>query len=560
MMRAFHPGAEDGDRTASGDRSWVAWGALGGPRAQEPAYDVFDPIASGGMATVHLGRRRTASGCSGIVAVKRLHPHLAADPDFTVMLVDEARLSARVRHPNVVSVRDVVHQGGLALVMDYVHGASLAELVRAARAQGERVRPSIASAIVCDALEGLHAAHEALGEDGAPLLLVHRDVSPHNILVGVDGAARILDFGVAKARVRVHVTREGIIKGKLAYMAPEQLEGQATRRTDVLAAGIVLWELLSGRRMYEGVDEEIQMIGAISLRKAPPLDALAPELPASVSLLVERALRKSPEERFSTAAEMARALRQALPPAPPVEVGAWVHHLVGPILARRAQRIASIELGEPAPRKLAHHDLTPGSERDRPSSPLHSARPLTMGDDSRRTATIDAPLRRPGKHRGWRARGAPRGGAPLRRRRRRDDAKQGAPRVQREGRFTAALPRRRERCARGTRSPEHRGAASLPRRRPTAHPTETEVVGRAAGAPPAPAASRLRERARARAQRPPGACRGCRCLPTQHVFSTPAPPKVTAQPARGTQRKPSCDPPWEKDASGILRVKKGCLR
>ena len=196
-------------------------------------YAICDAIASGGMATVHLGRLIGPVGFSRTVAVKRLHPQFAHDPDFTSMFLDEARLAARVQHPNVVPTLDVVLANDeLLLVMEYVRGEALSRLVRAARERGERLPPRIVGAIASGALQGLHAAHEAVDEKGRPLGLVHRDMSPQNILVGVDGTARVLDFGIAKAEGRAHATREGQVKGKLLYMPPEQLQGKAACRDD----------------------------------------------------------------------------------------------------------------------------------------------------------------------------------------------------------------------------------------------------------------------------------------------------------------------------------------
>src|SRR5580700_4657373 len=161
-------------------------------------YAIFGKIASGGMASVHFGRLLGAAGFSRTVAIKRLHPHLADEPEFLSTLIDEARLAARIHHPNVVPTLDVESaEGELLVVMEYVRGESLARLLRAESARGRRLPLSIASAIVIGALHGLHAAHEATSDRGAPLGIVHRDVSPHNILVGVDGMARVIDFGVA---------------------------------------------------------------------------------------------------------------------------------------------------------------------------------------------------------------------------------------------------------------------------------------------------------------------------------------------------------------------------
>src|SRR5262249_55930470 len=161
----------------------------------------------------------------------RLRPHLADEPEIVASFAEEARLAARVRHPNVVTMLDIVSKAGEAfLVMDYVEGVSLASLVKACAARGEPVPPPVAAALVAQALHGLHAAHEARNEAGEMLNLVHRDVSPHNVLVGVDGVARVVDFGVAKAIGRQQTTRDGRIKGKLGYMAPEQLAGRAVTR------------------------------------------------------------------------------------------------------------------------------------------------------------------------------------------------------------------------------------------------------------------------------------------------------------------------------------------
>jgi serine/threonine protein kinase len=218
-------------------------------------YAIHAEFASGGMAAVYFGRLLGAAGFARTVAIKCLHPQFARDPEFVDMFLDEARLAARIRHPNVVQTLDVVQAGReIFLVMDYVHGESLANLLKRAQARGQKVPVAIATKIIQHALFGLEAAHDATNERGEPLHLVHRDMSPHNVLVGADGVARVLDFGIAKAGGRAQVTRDGQLKGKLSYVAQEQLnsEHEIDRRADVYAAAATLWEALTGRRLVQG--------------------------------------------------------------------------------------------------------------------------------------------------------------------------------------------------------------------------------------------------------------------------------------------------------------------
>jgi serine/threonine-protein kinase len=306
-------------------------------------YALYDELAAGGMATVRYGRLLGSAGFSRTVVVKRLHPKHARDPRFRAMLLDEARLAARIRHRNVVPTLDVVwEEGELFVVLEYAHGETLGRLLRATSESGGTVDWRIAGAILSDVLHGLHAAHEAKSERGEPLGLVHRDVSPQNVVVCADGIARVLDFGIAKAAGRLFETQAGIIKGKLPYMPPEQLRGEASRRTDVFAAAVVLWEALTARRLFTGESDAEIMASVAALPVEPPSRIVA-GLPTAIDAVVQRGLERDPARRFETARDMALALEACGPFAPPSEVGAWVERVAGAALAERSRRIESIE-------------------------------------------------------------------------------------------------------------------------------------------------------------------------------------------------------------------------
>jgi eukaryotic-like serine/threonine-protein kinase len=318
-------------------------GARGNETSLADRYVLCEEVAAGGMATVHLGRLLGPVGFARTVAIKRLHAQFARDPEFVSMFLDEARLAARIRHPNVVSTLDVVARAGeLFLVMEYVHGESLSTLLRRATNAGQAVPLAVAVAIVSGILYGLHAAHEATDERGNPLRVIHRDVSPQNILVDRDGVPRLLDFGVARAAWRVHTTRDGQLKGKLGYMGPEQLRGEPVdRRVDVFSAAVVLWEMLAGRRMYEGDTPSVYAQRMAGEPVVPPR-RFAPSIPSALDATVMRGLAAAPD-RFATAREMAIALEGAAPLASAREIGEWVVTTAGADLARRAARVTEIE-------------------------------------------------------------------------------------------------------------------------------------------------------------------------------------------------------------------------
>lgn len=307
-------------------------------------YAVYGAIASGGMATVHVGRIFGEAGFTRTVAIKRMHPHLAGQPEFVAMFVDEARLAARIRHPNVVPTLDVgAHEDELFLVMEYVDGVPLSALHKAARESGTLAPPDVAASIIVGLLRGLDAAHEARGDDGLPLGIVHRDVSPQNVLVGTDGVARVLDFGVAKALSQVHITQNSQLKGKLAYMAPEQVRGEGfDRRADVFGAAVVFWETLCGTKLFRAANEAA-VVQAVQYQPIPFPSDVNGAVPPALDAAIMRGLDRDPARRFATAGEMADAIEHAIPLASARFVGEWVRSLGGVGIRTRAQLVADAE-------------------------------------------------------------------------------------------------------------------------------------------------------------------------------------------------------------------------
>ena len=285
-------------------------------------YDLLGELAVGGMATVYVGR----DDDDRLVAIKSMRQDLAGDDAFLAMFLDEATLTSRIKHPNVVETLDVVSADGrLLIVMEYVEGVSLGKLLEHTIAEGKTVPPSIAVRIMCDVLRGLHAAHELVDENDQPLDVVHRDVSPQNVIVGVEGRARLLDFGIAKAATQNHVTAFGEIKGKLSYMPPEQqLAEKVDRRSDVYAAGIVLWEMLAGRRLFASENEAAVVEQVFEGQIEPPSFYADEALPPGIDRITLRAVALAAADRWPTTEDMARALEAALPAASRAEVGAFV--------------------------------------------------------------------------------------------------------------------------------------------------------------------------------------------------------------------------------------------
>jgi len=283
--------------------------ALGG-------YRILARLRAGAMGVLYLARRDGTAGFSRPVAIKVIHDHLAQNKRFAQMFIDEAKLSARIDDPNVVRVEEFGRADGrYYLVMEYVHGPSLAQAISVLRGRGG-IPVDHAVAMGMQIAGGLHGAHEATDENGAPLAIVHRDVSPHNIIVSYKGYVRIIDFGIAKARQVGGETKTGSLRGKLAYMPPEQARSARTvdRRADIFAAGLIIWEMLTMRRVFDA-DTEIAILDQIRNPQIIPPSKLVPGVPKALDELLIRTMSVDPDARPSTGAELQRALGEAVPAA-----------------------------------------------------------------------------------------------------------------------------------------------------------------------------------------------------------------------------------------------------
>ncbi len=331
------------------------------------------PLAAGGMAELYLAARvlqegTPPSGAPTLAAVKRLLPHLGWDPEFVRMFLDEVRIAASLRHPNIVRVLDFgVGEGGHYLAMEYLHGRTLRAVMRSIRPHGP-LPLAFAVGTIMEIAAGLHAAHEHRDDDGHPLEVVHRDVSPSNAIVGFDGSVKLLDFGIARVSEQTQLTRAGTIKGKVGYMSPEQCRGdRVDRRTDVFGLGILLYELTVGRRAFYA-DNDYAVIGRVVDGDYEPPRSLVPDYPAPLAEVVARALAVEPDGRYPTAAalsdELARFARDQ-----GLDVGA----------PQRADVLAERFGVEPVPtidRRALLRSLAPASP---PSRPLRWAIPLALG-------------------------------------------------------------------------------------------------------------------------------------------------------------------------------------
>ncbi|MFO8070573.1 MAG: serine/threonine-protein kinase [Polyangia bacterium] len=274
-------------------------------------YEVIYPLAVGGMAGVHVGRLSGMAGFEKLVAIKVIHPHLAVKSEFVDMFLDEARLAARIHHPNVGEILEIGEDGGLLfMVQELIQGRDLRQLFRRAKSARVRVSQGMCAYICAQVCAGLHVAHELRDQDGHPLHLVHRDISPRNVLVTYDGFVKLIDFGVASARGRIAQTESEGLKGKLGFMSPEQLRGhKIDRRSDVFSLGVVLYLMTTGMHPFPG-NTEAERVDSVLHSEIVSPRRLNPEVRPELERIVLKAMARDRVERYSTALELGGALEQ----------------------------------------------------------------------------------------------------------------------------------------------------------------------------------------------------------------------------------------------------------
>lgn len=295
-------------------------------------YTLVKKLATGGMAEIWFARRRGAGTFNRFVVVKKILPHLAEQPTFVRMFEDEASTSSRLSHPNIVQIHDLAEaEGTYFIAMEYIEGENLSAIAWRGMKRGLPFPPSFAARVIADASKALHYAHTLTAEDGRPLEIVHRDVSPQNILVTYDGDVKVVDFGIAKAATKSEQTKTGMLKGKFSYMSPEQCLGAPVDgRSDIFALGILLYELCTGKRLYKH-ESELMILDMITKRPVAPPSRVNPDIPGPLEDIILRALAKDRSERFQSARDMQMALEAFLRGEPhPVstnDVGAWMQRL-----------------------------------------------------------------------------------------------------------------------------------------------------------------------------------------------------------------------------------------
>ena len=325
-------------------------------------YRMLAELGQGGMADVILALSQGPVGFNKLVVIKRLRQHLAEDPEFVGMLVDEARLAARLNHPNIVHTHEVGEvDGRFFMAMEFLEGQPLGRLKRRARRTGSGLTLESEVRIFADVLAGLHYAHELTDYDGAQIGIVHRDVTPSNIFVTYEGVVKILDFGIAKATGRTTETRTGVVKGKTSYMPPEQALGlEVDRRADVFSVGVMLWEAATGQRMWKGMEDVVILARLINGEVPTSPREINPNVPEAIDAICRRALCPEPNGRLATALEFQNELEAYLQSSGHKATNRELGRLVTEMFAEERQEIKRILEEQIAKVKESpHSSLTP---------------------------------------------------------------------------------------------------------------------------------------------------------------------------------------------------------
>ena len=313
-------------------------------------YEVTELLAAGGMAEIFVGRKTGPGGFEKPLVVKRIHKKLLGDREIEAMFVDEARVQALLDHPHIVQIYDFGEdRGSYFIAMEYIAGATLRWVIDNANAVRRPVPIQHTLRIAGDVLCGLHYAHERIDDDGQPLKLIHRDISPVNVLVARSGQAKLCDFGVAKSEIQRVMTRAGIVKGKFRYMSPEQINAEPLdRRADVFAVGCVLWELLVGRRLFDHANED-DVVSAIRGGNYPDASDHRPGLPKAIDKILRRALHPNRDKRYRNAREFHLTLEETLRLLPAASNSVLVGEYVSAELDGTVAEYASRTVKRPAP-------------------------------------------------------------------------------------------------------------------------------------------------------------------------------------------------------------------
>ena len=357
-------------------------------QAQFGRYELLKRLAGGGMGEVYLARQRGLAGFQKLVVIKTLLPHLCEDEELIAMFTDEARLSAQLIHPNICQVFEFDEIGGnYYIAMEYLRGEDLRRLFRACQEQGRPLPLPLICRIIADAAAGLAFAHSLRDPAGRPYGIVHRDISPQNILVTLDGGVKIIDFGIAKAAGRAQHTRTGALKGKCSYMSPEQASGATVdSRADIFALGIVLHELLTGRRLFKAEDDA-QTLARVRECRVPPPSEIDPGVDPGLDPIVLKALEKDPALRYESAQDLRLALEDWLVEGRRSAASAHLAEFLKVIYADRLEREAgeaTAELPTPATRRTPTGSPR-GSDTSSQVRTASASRPL-----GRRPATVAA--------------------------------------------------------------------------------------------------------------------------------------------------------------------------